>query len=199
MWQKKIKTTPDVCILESLNFMDEDSHREGEVVYRTLKMSGKNPYYVYIRSRDEMEAFVEEFGKSEYRYLHISCHGDTGTFFTTLDPIPSLDLVHMLAPHVNHRRVFLSTCLATDSKFATALMKNSDCNSVTGPVGTLAFDDATIFWTAFYHLMFKESPAMKNVTIQEKLQICSSLVNEEFRFFFWHKQKIIEQTIKPFA
>jgi hypothetical protein len=36
--------------------MDEDSRKEGEVIYRTLKMSGKNPYYVYIRSRNELKA-----------------------------------------------------------------------------------------------------------------------------------------------
>jgi hypothetical protein len=142
---------------------------------------------------------VKEFGKSKYRYLHISCHGNTGTFFTTLERIPSLELAELLTPHVNHRRVFLSTCLATDSEFATTLMKNSNCNSVTGPVGTLGFADATIFWTAFYHLMFKENLSMKNEAIRDKLQICSSLINEEFRFFCWHKQKIIGQIIEPIA
>jgi hypothetical protein len=191
------KTTANVCILESLGFMDEDAYREGEIISRTLKMSGKRPYYVYVRSRDELKAFIKEFGESHYRYLHISCHGSAnGAFWTTLGSIPGPQFAKILAPHVNHRRVFVSACLATNSAFATKLIKESDCSSVVGPVGTVSFDDAAIFWTSFYHLMFKENRvSMKNRVIEEKLEVCARLINEKFRFFFKRDQEIIERTI----
>lgn len=193
---KKVKTTPNVCIVESLDFMDEDARREGEIISRTLKMSGKRPHYIYIRSSEELEAFAKEYGESPYRYLHISCHGDIGTFFTTLDQISSLEMVDILAPHVDHRRVFVSACLATDSEFARALMKDGGCSSVVGPVDALGMGDAAIFWISFYHLMFKaDRRSMKNVTIRKKLQTCADLIGESFRFFYWEKGKIIEEII----
>ena len=191
------KTKSNVCIVESLDFMDEDARREGEIISRTLKMSGKRPYYVYIRSRDELEAFAKEFGKSEYRYLHISCHGGKGAFYTTLNKIDALDLARILAPHVNHRRVFLSACLAAKSKFAHALMNESECYSVVAPVGAVYFDDAAIFWTSFYHLMFKENPvSMKNAVMKDTLKMCARLIGEEFRFFCWESGKLVEHTIR---
>jgi hypothetical protein len=83
MARKPKGTRATLCIVESLEFLEEDTHCEGEIISRTLRLSGKPTQYVYLRSRDELEAFVKEFGRSDHRYLHISCHGDSGGFFTT--------------------------------------------------------------------------------------------------------------------
>jgi hypothetical protein len=113
MAQKPKRTTATLCIVESLEFLQEDTHREGEIISRTLRLSGKPTHYVYLRSRDELEAFVKEFGRSDDRYLHISCHGNTGEFFTTTGKISAVEFAKLLAPHVSKRRVFLSACLVS--------------------------------------------------------------------------------------
>jgi hypothetical protein len=53
-------------------------------------------------------------------------------------------------------------------------MKKGDCYSIVGQVGALRFDDAAVFWTSFYHLVFKENPdSIKNAVIEEKLKVCA--------------------------
>src|ERR1700712_2751673 len=126
----KMKTKATVCIVESLDFFDEDTRKEGEIISRTLRLSGKRTHYSYLRTPEEFQAFLKEFGKSKHRYLHISCHGNIGQFFLTTDSFSALDFANLLRPHVKKRRVFLSTCLATDSKFASALLTGSGCRSV---------------------------------------------------------------------
>jgi len=191
-----VSTKANVCIVESLGFLEETIHKEGEIIFRTLQLSGKRPSYTYVRSREDFEAFVKEFGKSSYRYLHVSCHGHKSAFWTTLEMIAGPEMVNILAPHLKNRRLFVSACLATDSKFAKELMEKSQCHSVLGPAGSPYFDDAAIFWTSFYHLMFKENPAsMSSADIARNVEKCARLVNENFRFFYWKGGRIIEQTI----
>lgn len=188
MTVKRKRTTATVCIVESLELLQEDTLREGEIIARTLRLSGKQTHYTYLRSNRELEIFVDEFGKSEHRYLHISCHGNKGAFYTTTGEIPAAKFAKMLAPHVRGRRVFLSVCLAAKSVFATRLLENSECLSVVAPVGRIDFDDAAIFWTAFYHLMFKKSPGSMNLAAMERtVQQCAELVGERFRLF--HRDK----------
>jgi hypothetical protein len=182
--------------VESLEFFDEDTRKEGEIISRTLRLSGKSTHYSYLRSRDEFEAFLKEFGKSSHRYLHISCHGNVGRFFLTTTSISAADFAKLLKPHVRTRRVFLSTCLATDSAFASALMTDSGCRSVLGPVGAIDVDDAAIFWTAFYHVMFKKTPdAMTHADIEAAATKCARLIGEEFRFFFMEDGKLQERVL----
>jgi hypothetical protein len=179
--------------VESLEFSDENARREGEIISRTLQLSGKQTSYTYLRTRKEFEAFVKEFGNSKHRYLHISCHGETGAFHTTTEIIPAVDFANILAPYVDKRRVFLSTCLAADDDFAQALLLNSTCWSILGPAGTIGFDDAAIFWTAFYHLMFKENPdSMTLAGIQRNLFHCAKLVGERFRLFYKKNGKVVQ-------
>jgi hypothetical protein len=149
--------------------------------------------YVYIRSRKELEALAKEFGRSDFRYLHISCHGNERGFATTLDFIRSDDMANLLAPHLNGRRLFISSCLATNSTFAHSLLARSECLSILGPKDTIYFDDAAIFWSSFYHLMFKTNPtAMHGDEIESTVAKCAALVGNTFRFFRKRNGKITE-------
>ena len=191
-----MRTKATVWILETLEFADENARKEGEIISRTLRLSGKAAEYTYIRTRHEFEAFVKEFGDSPHRYLHISCHGATGILYTTTDMIPAKEFAEILAPYVNGRRVFLSTCLAADDTFAKELLLNSECWSVVGPAGTINFDDAAIFWAAFYHLMFKDNPdSMNRETIENNLLQCARLVGEQFRFFHRRNGRVVQKLI----
>ena len=196
MTQQKHKTTPTVCIVESLEFLQEDSHREGEIIARTLRLSGKQTHYTYLRTVDELKVFIKEFGESEHRYLHLSCHGNQSNFYTTTGHISAAALAKLLAPHVTKRRVFLSACLAAKSRFAKTLLETSECWSVVAPVGVINFDDAAIFWTAFYHLMFKSNPdSMRRADIEATVETCATLVGQKFRLFWRDNGEVQEKTL----
>jgi hypothetical protein len=142
--------TADVYIIESLR---ESEDREGEVIYRTLKMAGKNPIYRYIRTAAELEHFISDFEDSDYRYLHVSCHGDRNGIATTLDDISTIDFAKMVGPALDDKRLFLSTCQAATMKMATAVFAEGQATSVAGPTNKIYFDDSVILWSSFYHLM----------------------------------------------
>ena len=189
-------TEANVCIVESIDFLQEDSLKEGEVISRTLRMSDKRSQYVYVRSRRELERLVCEFGRSSFRYLHISCHGNEEGFATTLDFIPSEEMAGLLEPHMNRRRLFISACLATNSGFARKLLATSGCLSILGPEDLMSFDDAAIFWSSFYHIMFKTNPdSMNNHQIELAVERCAALVDEKFRFFRRQNGKFVGSTI----
>jgi hypothetical protein len=195
--QSRKKTKATIWIVESLGYRDENTRKEGEIISRTLRLSGKQTDYTYLRTQTEFKAFVKEFGQSTHRYLHISCHGNESEFCTTTGRIPALKFAQILAPNLkNPRRVFLSTCLATNNKFAKALLLESKCLSVLGPAGEINFDDAAIFWSAFYHLMFKEnSDSMQNDKIKKNVLQCAKLVGEQFRLFYKKGGKVKQELL----
>jgi hypothetical protein len=190
-------TKPTVCIVESLRLLEESSHREGEIIFRTLRLSEKQADYIYIRSRRELETVADEFGRSDHRYLHSACNGNKNTFSTTPDRIKSSDFANILIPHPDDRRVFLSSCFAGSSVFAKKLLDQSKCFSVLCPVENIRFDDAAIFWTSFYHLMFKRNPGSMNSTASiENVVKCANLVGEEFTFFYRKAGRVFEKRIR---
>jgi hypothetical protein len=178
------RTDAEVCIVESLDFFDERERKEGEIISRTLRLTGKSPHYSYVRSRLELEAFLEEYKRSKYRYLHLSCHGNKGGFGTTVDFIPAADLLALLSKIKGNRRLFISSCCACTASFGKSLIDKSEWLSVVGPVGKIHHDDAAIFWTSFYHMMFNKNPdSMNNRNIIKNITTCSAVVGEQqFRF-----------------
>ena len=140
---------PTVCIVESLNFLEERTHREGEIISRTLQLSNKPTAYVYIRTVEELRAVAQEFGGSDHRYLHLSFHGLVHKkkmvgLALSAGEILNEDLVNLLGPHLSGRRLFLSSCLAARSDLATTLLERSQCRSVLAPVSNIGFDDAAV-------------------------------------------------------
>lgn len=74
---KAMFSKPEVFIIESLELEDEKRNCfEGKILSQILYLSGKKSIYYYIRKKRELEEIVSEFHQSEYRYLHISCHGN---------------------------------------------------------------------------------------------------------------------------
>ena len=178
------RTIPDVFIIESLKTKEEQHNKEGEIIYRSLRMSGKMPIYHYVRTKRELEHFIAAFEKSRYRSLHISCHGNIDTFATTFDVLDDAEMVSVLGSAIDKKRLFLSTCLAATSPFAAKLFKETGCISVAGPSGKIDFDDSAVLWTAFYHMMFKANPdLMKHGVVKMNLARAALMLNEEVRFF----------------
>ena len=77
-------TDPNVFIIKSLNFEDEENNRyEGKFISNILEMNEKHPKYYYIRTECELLKIIETFNKSNCRYLHLSCHGNGQEMVTT--------------------------------------------------------------------------------------------------------------------
>jgi hypothetical protein len=161
-------------------------------------MSLKSPLYHYVRTVVEFEHFIGMFAKSDYRYLHISCHGSKGGVSTTLENMTVETFAEIVGPVLDGKRLFLSTCLASTQAMADAVFANGKCTSLSGPKGKINFDDSVILWTSFYHLMFKANEkAMKRDQIKETLAKCASLVGEKMNFYTPRVGKSANKIILP--
>jgi hypothetical protein len=179
------KSTPDVFIIESLEFGDEERRRlEGDVLAHVLDLAGRYHKYFYIRTRRELEEVVRLFAESKYRYLHISCHADPDGIHLTLDRLTVAELGILLAPHIKERRVFFSACELGNTTLASALLADSGCYSVVAPGQNIRWGDAALVWAALYHLMFRdEKQDMKRDDLARHLSAVSSLFGVQMRYF----------------
>jgi hypothetical protein len=164
-------TYPQVFIVESLTFDDERAERfEGRILANMLRLGGKEPLYYYVRTKRELQAVLDLFDKSGYRYLHLSCHADGKSIATTLDDIDFPKLGRLLSPYLAERRLFISACAAVNDQLAQEVMP-SGCYSIVGPSQDVRFDEATVMWASFYHLAFRENrKAMKGPSIRPILR-----------------------------
>lgn len=192
---------PEIFIIESLDFKDERADRfEGRIVSRILALSGKKCEYCYIRTKRELKELLNQFGSSSYRYLHLSCHGDSNTMFTTLDPIPFSEFGPMIKPYLRKRRLFISACSATNRALADNVMPGSGCYSILGPDEDIYFSDAAVLWASFYHVMFAaDSTAMKYKTIKAKAQEVANMYRVRLKLVGHDKEDAKNYTIKTLA
>ncbi|PWK27095.1 hypothetical protein LV89_01909 [Arcicella aurantiaca] len=151
-------TKPYVFIIESLEFKDEEKgYFEGEVISKILNFSNIEHKYYYIRTKKELEHLLGEFVRLNYRYLHISCHGNSKLISTTLDRITFKELSSIIADKLCKKRLFLSSCLSTNDNLAKSIFSESKCLSIIGPDEEINMDDSAIFWASFYQIMFKDN------------------------------------------
>lgn len=179
------KTKPYVFIIESLEFEDEEKkYFEGKIISRILNLSQIEHKYYYIRTRAEFEYLLDEFVSLNYRYLHISCHGSKNSIYTTFDQIKFKDLSLILGDKLDRKRLFLSSCLSTNEKLANEILPISDCFSIIGPDKKIYMDDAAIFWSSFYQVMFKKNPnAMNQENLESVLKDLKKLFKIPLRYF----------------
>jgi hypothetical protein len=63
------------------------------------------------------------------------------------------------------------------------IFQNGSCLSVAGAAASINFDDAAVFWSAFYHLMFKkEKKSMATRDIVGALMVFGWAMAEQFHF-----------------
>jgi len=176
---------PEVFIVESLRFADEEAGRlEGRMLSHMLNLHKKRSKYYYIRTKKELIAVLNLFKKSEYRYLHLSCHGDETGMATTLDEIDFDELGKIMIPYLKDKRLFVSACEMVNDNLANAIIPKSGCLSVIGPNTNIGFSDAAIFWSSVYHLMFSENVhGMKSDALKRNIEKVSTLFNVEINYF----------------
>jgi hypothetical protein len=183
---------PQVFIVESLRFSDEaDNLFEGKILSQILSLSNSDSRYMYLRTRAELGSALEQFKECGYRYLHFSCHGSRAGISLTLDRLSCEDLGTLLAPCLNNRRVFFSSCEVMTEKLAGALLSSTGCNSVIGPSKSIEFDRAAIYWSSFYHLMLRdEAKFMKRDRLRKHTASLQDLFGVHMRYFTKSKSAV---------
>lgn len=142
------------------------------------------PIYYYIRTKKELKKLLRRFNRSEYRYLHLSCHGDAESISTTLESIPFSELAKLMRPYLRKRRLFISACSAVNHNLAKAIIPTSECLSIIGSAEDVLFSDAAIIWASFYHLMFREDPKkMIRVNILSTLRNVANTFGVSINYF----------------
>ncbi len=198
-------TEAGVYIIESLDFEDENTPKEGKMISDILELSGIENTYQYVRTKAELIYFIDDFAHSNLRFLHLSCHGDNNSITTTLDNISHIELSKILYGKLKFRRLFLSACSTVNDSLAKYLFKNSGCNSIVGPNEDVHMDEIAIFWASFYHLMFKNNPsAMKKKDLVATLDSLVKLYNVPICYYkkstrspYYNEEKIEQSTPKP--
>ena len=181
-----MNTIADVFIIESLDPDDEGNGRfEGVFLSHVLKLHGKNPKYRYVRTRDQFSKAIREFGKSKYRYLHLSCHGNQkGMCTTNQEKINFDELANLLKPYMTGRRLLVSACKMVHQDLAKALIPASECTSVVGPTTDIAFTDSAVVWASVYHLAFsQDARRITRDDLQVKLKQACKLFGVSFAFY----------------
>lgn len=195
------KTKPEVFIIETLKFDEEQKYKEGKILSKILALSGKKCRYYYIRTKRELKKILNKFSNSKYRYLHLSCHGNSTSMSTTLDEIDFPELAKILRPHLKGKRLFLSACSISNENLAKEVMPKSDCISILGPAQTIEFGAAAISWASIYHVMFTEDKSrMEGRILREKATDVANMFG--VRFWYFGKKKsskrgYISKEIKP--
>lgn len=176
---------PELFIIESLDHDEEDELLEGFALRDILKLTGKTKtIYKYIRTKSELQHFVGVFAKSNYRYLHISMHGNKDGVATSLDWIPNGELADILRPALKQKRVFFSTCKVPSKSLAKMLFKEPSPYSLIGPTEAINFANSASFWCAFYTLMFElNEAAMKHADISNILKMLQPIAGVPIAYF----------------
>ena len=166
------QTRPGVFIIESLRFKDEKVKRfEGQILRDVLTLSGKEVEYCYVRTWKELtDDIFQRFYDSGLRYLHLSCHGNPRHVCLTLDDVPFEEFGEEIQHYLYKRRLFVSACEVVNERFSKAVNPNDECYSVIGPRDEIRFDDATVIWTSFYHLMLRDAKVMRAADIRAALK-----------------------------
>lgn len=147
---------PEVFIIESLTKKDREENRlEGDLIQRILKMGRRKPKYYFVETLNQLIEKIEEFDLSEYRYLHLSCHGSSNSFTFYFGNMDFVQFAELLRDKLANKRIFISACESVNKDLASLLIPSTKCYSIIGPYEPIEFDDAAMIWVSYYYLAFK--------------------------------------------
>ncbi|MED4351052.1 hypothetical protein P9265_01725 [Schinkia azotoformans] len=182
-----------VFIIESLDLENEEQGLfEGRVLREILNMLGVETAYVYIRTKKELKIMIKRFEKLNYKYLHLSCHGNQEGIAMTLDKyaFPFSEFSDMFDYYGDSKRLFLSSCSVMKEDNISKELLDTRLLSIAGPTTEIDFSDAAIFWASFYHQMFRENDSMMdNKHLKETLDKLSKTFDVDISLLILNSSK----------
>ena len=110
------------------------------------------------------------FRQSNYRILHISCHGNRDTIRFSDEYVDYNSFAELTRGYLKSRRIFFSACELGNRNLAQALFKFSKgMHSFVAPQNSVPFHIASAFWVSFYTNYFNACVNNKNLTHRELL------------------------------
>lgn len=170
-----------VFIIESLRGGD---YFDGENLSEILELSKISNVYRKVLSREDFITAINEFNKSNLRYLHISCHADMNGIEINGDDISNSELSVIFKNKINKKRIFLSACKGGNRNIATAVVAKCGCQSVIGTPIDLYFDKAALFWPSFYHVInCADANKMNKNSLSSTLKRCVDLFEIPINYY----------------
>jgi len=197
-----------VFIVESLR---GDDYFDGESLSEILELSRIPNIYNEVHSISEFRDAISKFKKSNFRYLHLSCHADMDGIQINGEDISNFELSKLFKNKIVKKRVFLSACKGGNRNLATVVISKCNGRSVIGTPIDLDFDKAALFWPSFYHVINNsDKDKMNKSNIKITLERCVDLFEIPINYYhsingkhkllkrckFRHNKKNTEKTIK---
>lgn len=173
-------TIPDVFIIESL---PEQNPHDGKILADMLRLAGKNPIYYTCNDSDSFTAGLRIFATSQYRFLHVSCHGRVDSIILSNEILDYMAFSSLFEGiKLNVTRLFFSACELGNQNLSLELFKkNKALYSFVAPCQPISFGNALAIWCSFYIAMFDiSSSKMKETVIINKLDKILQVFEAEF-------------------
>jgi len=170
-----------VFIIETLR---SDDYFDGETLYEILDLTDIPARYEPADTIDDWFRLIKDFSKSNFRYLHLSCHADREGFEINGDELSNGDFQKMTLKHLVNKRVFLSACKGGNLELASHLILKNKAYSVIGTPENLRFDKSVLFWPSFYHAMNEiDNKRMTKKSIIHVLKKCVDLFEVPINYY----------------
>ncbi|QEM03733.1 hypothetical protein DIU31_009485 [Mucilaginibacter rubeus] len=153
-----LTTVYGVYIIESLN---DGDYFDGENLNGILTVAKIPVIYRYALSVSSLKELLQDFKRSKFRYLYLSCHADEDGIEINGEAISYRELQHM-SGNMKDVRIFMSACKGVNRPFAKLMIGKSKILSLIGSPDDIDQDKAAVFWPAFFYIM-KESDEKKMV------------------------------------
>lgn len=167
-----------------IEFLRADDYPDGDNLHEILKLSLIDTEYKWVDSKEEFKKALQDFNKSKFRYLHISCHADETGLEINGDEITNLEFQQMTEKCLNNKRLFLSACKGANRHLASLIVSRNNAYSLVGIPTNLDFDKSALFWPSFYHLINEiDNKRMKRFQIIDIIKKLVELFNVPVNYY----------------
>jgi hypothetical protein len=139
----------DVFIIDAYPYNDEEITEYG-LIKETLSLLRKKPITKRVETLQEYQAQLDSYVQSNYRYLHISSHGNHTGLEIGENTINITKVFNGVNQNLRNRRIFISACEFTNDMLAKIIFNNTNCLSLMGFEEEVRVDKTALFWSFFY-------------------------------------------------
>ncbi|UZS00217.1 hypothetical protein [Chondrinema litorale] len=192
-----------IFIIESLGESDD---KDGKILKNILDVCCIESKYSEINTKSQLIEVIEEFQKSEFRYLHISCHANVNGFgLNDKSFIKNSEFSEIIGDRIPKRRIFMSACEAGNIDLAGKLITINKIYSLIGSPEVIGFDKSLLFYPTLYHILNEhDEMKMKKKELLKSIRGGVNLFNIPIHYYaflkkdgIWNENEIREYIFKP--
>lgn len=167
-----------------IEFLRANDYCDGDALHEILKASRIPTKYRWPDTVEDFRKHLKDFQKSDYRYLHISCHADETGFELNGEDISNAEIEKYTAGTLHNKRLFLSACKGANRDLASRIILRNGAYSLMGVPVNARFDKSALFWLSFYHLINEaDSKKMRPAHISDIVKKCVDLFNLPINYY----------------